>query len=436
MPEKSIRTLIGESCFESLRNERGYYVDKTDSIREILDDGALTSIITRPRRFGKSLMLRTLQSFFQLDYENPGSTAKQEALFKGLAVLEDRDFCREHMGQWPVILPSFKDVDGEDFEQALNRLALEISNAACQVDFLQDSQKLRPAMRKRIEQLCELTLIAGKPPLNELMLVVTASLATLTDALYQHSGHPVLLLIDEYDTPLTQAWRGGFHAEMGNVLRPMLGLALKGNKALGKAVFTGCLPPAPELLSNGLNNLVTHSVCDSALSDAIGFTETETQKILLDFGLSNYAAEVKALYDGYQFGNTRIYSPWDVLNFCRAADHDHAPSYWVNSSNNDLIHDLVAHAKADLFEIFVRLSKGETVAARVEEAVSSPALDASCPSEHLLSVLLMTGYLTQAGTTAERRTLLRIPNKAVRQCFETGIERRLSAGNSDFSTKA
>lgn len=439
MGTKAIRTLIGESNFEAIRNKGAYYVDKTGFIREILDDGASATLITRPRRFGKSLMMSTLQSFSQIDPDNPGSTTKQEALFKGLTVLEDRDFCRENMGQWPVISISFREVDGNSFEQALNILALQVSSAASQLDFLEDSQKLRPAMRERIGQLCDLPLMVGKISLNELMFVITASLSTLAAALYQHFGRPVLLLIDEYDVPLEKARHSGFYNDMLKVIRPMLGTVMKDAKVLGKAVLTGCLRITHESLFTGLNNFVCHSISDTALSKAFGFTEAETQRILQDFGLSKYAAEVRAHYDGYQFGNTEIYSPWDVLRFCRTADHDQTPdfqSFWLNSSSNDLIYDFIGHANSSLFEIFARLSKGETIAAQIDEAVSYPEIDAEYSPELLLSILYMTGYLTRAGTTAEGLTLLRIPNKAVWQCFEKGIERRFSASNSDFSAKA
>lgn len=433
--------LIGTSDFANNRASGAYYVDKTKFIRAIFEDNALDTLITRPRRFGKSLTMSTLQAFLEMDYGNPASTARQESLFSGLGIMEERDFCDANMGQWPVISLSLKDVGGTTFQRALNQLAVQISQAAVRVRFLRESEKLPAEIREQIGVLCSLSLPGARPSGDELIMAVCASIRNLEHALALHFGRPVVVLIDEYDVPLEKAREGGFYSDMLQVIRLMLGGALKDSGDLKKAVLTGCLRIARESVFTGLNNFVCHSVSDSRLGEAFGFTESETRKVLEDFGLSQYAEDVKAHYDGYRFGDAEIYSPWDVLNFCREASESKSaspsfPPYWVNTSSNSLVYDFVEQADESHFQALSSLLRGEAVPVKVDEAVSYAELDADRSAEMLVNVLYMTGYLTRAGTDSNGCALLKIPNKAVRACFEKCIDRHFSPQGKDFKASA
>lgn len=433
------KALIGTSNFAGNRACGAYYVDKTKHLPAILDDEALATLITRPRRFGKSLMMSTLQSFLEMDYENPSSAERQERLFSGLDVMKDRGFCQTNMGKWPVIALSFKEVDGTTFAQALNQLAEQINNAALRVRFLRDSERLPPEIREKIGTLCDLSSTNSQLSADSLIKVINSSIMNLEHALAMHFGRPVIVLIDEYDVPLEKAREGGFYLDMLKVIRLTLGSALKDSGDLRKAVLTGCLRIARESVFTGLNNFVCHSASDKCLEDAFGFTEAETLAVLEDFGLSQYADDVKSHYDGYRFGEAEIYSPWDVLNFCREARPDAAPlfpPYWVNTSSNSLVNDFIDHADESHFEVLSELLKGKSVPVKIDEAISYSELDADRSASMLMNVLYMTGYLTRAGVSPDGQALLRIPNLAVRECFEKSIDRHFSARGKDFLASA
>lgn len=433
------KLLFGSSSFAGNRACGAYYIDKTKHLRAILDDGFLATLITRPRRFGKSLMMSTLQSFLETDYENPSSAERQERLFSGLDVMKDRGFCQANMGKWPVIALSFKDVDGMTFAQALNQLAEQISNAALRVRFLRDSERLPPEIREQIGLLCDLSSPGARLSADELIAAVCAGIRDLEHALAMHFGRSVIVLIDEYDVPLAKAREEGFFGEMRQVISLMLGAALEDSGDLRKAVLTGCLRFASGSVFTGVGCFACRPASDSRLDEAFGFTEAETRKVLEDFGLARHAREIESRYGGRRFGEAEIYSPWDVLNFCREARPDAAPlfpPYWADTSSNSLVDDFIDHADESHFELLSELLKGKAVPVRIDEAISYSELDADPSPSVLMNVLCMTGYLTRAGVSPGGQALLRIPSLAVRECFEKSIDRHFSARGKGFLASA
>lgn len=426
--------LVGESSFATLRDAGAYYVDKTQFIRKIFDDGNSVSLITRPRRFGKTLLQRTLQSFFELNYANPGDRTRAASLFKNLNITQDIAFCEKHMGQWPVLFVTFKEMNAADYSKAVSALSRIIGRTAQTYGFLLQSKDMSGFRKTALEQLIHLQFL----PLAAQENFLSNSLQILTQILAETYSRRVIVLIDEYDVPLNRARVNGYYDKMQPLLKDMLGGALKDNPVLQKGVVTGCLRIAKESVFTDLNNFGCHSISDSNLAEVVGFTPEETAKILSDFRLTALADSVRRHYDGYRFGNRDIYCPWDLLSFCRDFRGKNTKdiffkNYWVHTSSNSLITEFLHFADETHLLLLKELLKGNTVKASVSEDLSFAEINASHAPQHLLSLLYCTGYLTSdtplnGGDVA----LLRIPNEEVRTCFEREIDIFFSKKNDNY----
>lgn len=411
---------IGSSSFAQMREKGAYYVDKTQFIKTILNDGGLTSLYTRPRRFGKSLMLSTIASFFEMDYAAPGDATRKRALFEGLAVMEDEDFCRENLAQWPVIHLSLKRVESLDFDNAAFRLKSCLSSLVGRHAYLLNSEKLDEREKRYLQFFSDMNLM----PLDQALPALGECLAFLQACLAKHFGKRVFTLIDEYDVPLQKARRNGYYEQMRDLIRGMFDNALKDNNDLQKGILTGCLRISKESVFTGLNQFKCRSVSTPINSEAFGFTTGEAMKMLADCGLEQYADQAKAHYDGYRFGGSEIWCPWDLVNFCDEtlrAGQICLGNFWINTSGNDLIEEFIEWADDANRELLSRLLDGESAAARLVEDISFDELSQSHSPEMLLSLLYSTGYLTKVADAPDGRAVLRIPNNEIRDCFNRRV---------------
>lgn len=340
---------IGAELFHKLIENDCYYVDKTPFIRTVFKENkADVMLITRPRRFGKTLTMSTFYDFLSLNIENPGDVSFQEKWFKDTKIFEDKEFCSEYMGKYPVIFISLKAVSGNDFLRAYEQLGSTIYKMLCQFDYLAESKKLKEDAVNDFKQLKNEKYLCNPENQN----AVKNSLERLCYWLYLHHGIKPILLIDEYDVPIAKAAHNGYYREMIDIISPFLSNALKTNLYLGRAVLTGCLRAAKESIFTGLNNLLVCSILDTGdddISSGIGFTKEESEEVLSYYGLTGYYEDVRNNYDGYHFGTTHMYCPWDVMNFCndnyRKLSKDknliQAGNYWINTSGNDVIEEFM-----------------------------------------------------------------------------------------------
>ena len=397
---------IGIEFFEEFSKKNFYYVDKTGFIEELLHNGGKVSLFTRPRRFGKTLNMSMLKSFFEIGTD--------KRMFDGLKIAQKRELCEEYMGKFPVIFLSLKGVDGRTFEAAKSQLRMQIGTEAERFWFLKESDRLSENDR---EKYCSLTqLREGSYQMTD--VVLENSLQTLCCLLSRHYGSQVILLIDEYDVPLDKAFQAGYYEEMIALLRGMFNHALKTNEYLYFAVLTGCLRISKESIFTGLNNLKVHTIMDSRYDEYFGFTETEVQKLLRFYGLTDYADAVREWYDGYRFGDSAVYCPWDVMNYCDAllASRNARPqNYWANTSGNAMVRRFIGKADRKTRSEIEHLIEGGSIIKSVNQELTYPELDLSV--ENLWSVLVTTGYLTQRGCDEEGRLELVIPNREIRDLF-------------------
>ena len=307
---------IGSELFHELIESNSYYVDKTSFIKTIFEENtSKVMLITRPRRFGKTLTMSTFYDFFALDPENPGDVSRQENWFKDTKIFEDKEFCAKYMGKFPVIFISLKSVSGNDFIGAYQQLGSTVYKMLCQFDYLAESNKLKADAITDFKRLKNETYLCDPENKN----AVKNSLERLCYWLSEHHGVKPILLIDEYDVPIAKAAHYDYYDEMIDIISPFLGNALKTNLYLGRAVLTGCLRAAKESIFTGLNNLKICSVLDTGkddISQGIGFTEKETGEVLSYYGLTDHYESVRNNYDGYYFGTIHMYCPWDVMSFC------------------------------------------------------------------------------------------------------------------------
>ncbi|MBQ8977626.1 MAG: AAA family ATPase, partial [Succinivibrionaceae bacterium] len=307
---------VGTEVFHKLIEENKYYVDKTALLRTVFKDlGADVLLITRPRRFGKTLTMSTFHDFLALDPSNPGDTSRQENWFRNTEIFADREFCSEFMGRFPVIFLTLKSIAFNNFNDSYSELARVISSLAMNFSYLRYSSELETEEKESFQNLLTFKHLRDISNISDL----TGSLVTLTNLLYRHHKISPILLIDEYDVPVAKAAHFGYYREMINVVGQLLANGLKGNTNMKKAVLTGCLRAAKESIFTGLNNLQICSILDPGkkdISQGIGFTREEVQEVLTYYGLSDYYEEVRNNYDGYHFGTSHMYCPWDVMNFC------------------------------------------------------------------------------------------------------------------------
>lgn len=408
---KNLMLPVGIESFEEIRKNKFYYIDKTELIEQLLQGWGKVNLFTRPRRFGKTLNMSMLKSFFEIGME--------PSLFDGLSISQKEELCEMHMGKYPVIFLSLKDVGALSYEDAVDALVQIIGSEAGRFPFLLNSGKLSETEK---EQYRGFTIIRdGKYWMDGGFLV--SSLKVLSRLLFKHYDQKVIILIDEYDVPLDKAFQHGYYKEMVSLIRGLFGQALKTNDYLQFAVLTGCLRVSKESIFTGLNNFKVFSSDDIRYDEEFGFTDAEVQKILEDYNLGEHFSEVKDWYDGYRFGDADIYCPWDVINYLDdlVADPKASPkAYWINSSGNDLVKRFVDKADQTTKNEIEQLIAGEAVEKRVRLDLTYNEIDNSI--DNVWSVLFTTGYLTQAGRPESGVFKLIIPNREVREVFVYQIQ--------------
>ena len=400
---------IGIDGFEKIMTNDFYYADKTLFIKELLQNWGEVNLFTRPRRFGKSLNMSMLKCFFEVGAD--------PALFDGLKIMQEKELCEKYMGKFPVISISLKGVDGRDFESASAALRTIIGNEAARFRFLNNSDRLTDDEKESYAQLTEVgSSQGGIYTMTE--KVAVASLKTLSQLLSRHFGQKVILLIDEYDVPLDKAFQSGYYDEMLSLMRNVLGNALKTNDSLYFAVLTGCLRISKESIFTGLNNLKIHTISDVRYDEFFGFTNSDVDELLEFYGLSSYKGVIRDWYDGYRFGDTDVYCPWDVINYCDEllADPDAEPeNYWANTSGNDLIRRLLKKADQSTKNDVECLINGGSVTKTIRQELTYREIEDSI--DNIWSVLYSTGYLTCRRRVPGKKMELALPNREVRDLF-------------------
>ena len=404
--ENTLKLPVGIDSFDKIRKNGFYYIDKSGLIEQLVQLGGEVTLFTRPRRFGKTLNMSMLRSFFE--------TGTDASLFDGLYISGNKEICDEYMGKYPVIFLSLKDVDGLKYENAKYRIMELIGREAERYFFLGDSDRLSENEKEQYKTM--IALQNGKYSMDE--NVLTSSLRLLSHLLFQHYGEKTVILIDEYDVPLDKAFQNGYYQEMVSLIRGLFGMALKTNDSLQFAVLTGCLRISKESIFTGLNNFKVLSILDSRFDEQFGFTDQEVQKILDDYELSSHFKETKEWYDGYRFGKADIYCPWDVINYVEQLRYDPEAvpqDFWSNSSGNAIVRRFIDMADVSTKNEIERLIAGESIEKNVTPELTYDELDKSI--ENLWSVLFTTGYLTHKGRTESGKYRLVIPNREVRNLF-------------------
>lgn len=400
----TLKLPVGIDDFKKIREAGFYYVDKTKLIEQLLQSWGEVTLFTRPRRFGKTLNMSMLKSFFEIGAE--------KSLFQGLYISEKEKLCAEYMGKYPVIFLSLKGVEGLHFADAQKMLMTIINNEVRRHYYLKTSDKLTVEDRKQFEKML----------LNEDVNLVD-SLRLLSQLLYLHYDQKVVILIDEYDVPLDKAFKNGYYQEMVSLIRGLFGQALKTNEFLQFAVLTGCLRVSKESIFTGLNNFEINSIVDIEHEEGFGFTDAEVMQMLKYYHCTNRYSDIKEWYDGYHFGNADIYCPWDVINFVKKllTDSNAKPSaFWINSSGNDLVKLFVDKADQSTKDEIERLVARESVTKRIRLDLTYDEIENSI--DNVWSVLFTTGYLTNIGNPESGVYELVIPNREVHEVFVLQIQ--------------
>ena len=407
---------IGIDGFEKLRTNDFYYVDKTLFIKELLQNWGEVNLFTRPRRFGKSLNMSMLKSFFEI--------GSDPALFEGLKIMQEKDLCERYMGNFPVISISLKSVSGLNFKAASAALKNIVGKEAMRFQFLLESERLSETEKNSYKRLIKIgTTSEAIYDITDATLI--DSMQTLSQLLEKHYGQKVILLIDEYDVPLDKAFQRGYYDEMVSLIRSLFDNALKTNASLYFAVLTGCLRISKESIFTGLNNLKVHTISDVRYDEYFGFTDADVDKMLAFYGLSSYKDVIRDWYDGYRFGKTDVYCPWDVINYCDellAAPSAPPENYWANTSGNDLIRRMLKNANQTTKNEVEELLNGGKVTKRIKQELTYREIDDSI--ENVWSVLYATGYLTGMHVEQEDADIFRlwIPNGEIRKLFYELVE--------------
>ncbi len=412
----TLKLPVGIENFEEIRKLGFYYIDKTRLIEQLLQGWGKVTLFTRPRRFGKTLNMSMLKSFFEIGTD--------ESLFEGLYISGNKELCDKHMGKYPVIFLSLKSVEGLKYEDAIYRITELIGIEAQRFEFLAESDRLSNNEKAQYKAL--IALDNGKYSMDDDILV--SGLQMLSHLLYKHYGKKTVILIDEYDVPLDKAFQNGYYKEMVSLIRGLFGKALKTNEFLQFAVLTGCLRVSKESIFTGLNNFEINSIVDIAHDEQFGFTDDEVRKLLTDYDRAERYPDVKEWYDGYHFGNTDIYCPWDVINFAKKLVFDPSarPSaFWINSSGNDMVKRFVDKADQTTKDEIEKLVAGGFVEKQLRLDLTYDEIDNTI--DNLWSVLFTTGYLTTAGEvrlpdSESYAYKLVIPNKEVREVFVLQIQ--------------
>ncbi len=397
---------IGIENFEKLRKEDFYYVDKTGLIRDLLYNWGEVNLFTRPRRFGKSLNMSMLQTFFSVDSDI--------SVFHGLEIMKETELCEKYMGKYPVLSISLKGVNALTYETAFKMASRVIQETALKLEDLLESPRLSEGDRNSFREMLEREMDEA---------VLFGSLRELSRLLEKHYGRQVIILIDEYDVPLAKAFENGYYDQMVFLVRSMFEQALKTNDSLKFAVLTGCMRISKESIFTGLNNPKVRSVSDVEFDEFFGFTDSEVQELFAYYGLEKHLETVKTWYDGYRFGNVDVYCPWDVLNYCDVLRKDpqaQPQNYWMNTSGNDAVRFFVEKAKNQTTKREIeRLIAGEEITKEIRQELTYKEMYQNI--ENVWSVLFTTGYLTQRGRAEGNRLRLVIPNLEIRNIFTEQI---------------
>jgi hypothetical protein len=402
-----------------------YYVDKTGFIIDLLHNRGKVNLFTRPRRFGKSLNMNMLKSFFEIGCDR--------TLFDGLKVAQEKEICEEYMGQYPVVSITLKGVDGRSFDTAKEALKVIVGETAGRFIFLRESDKLTAEEKARYAALISVRE-DGAFAMSDAEL--ESSLRTLSYLLSMHYGRNAIILIDEYDVPLDKAFQNGFYEEMVSLIRNLFNNVLKTNDSLEFAVLTGCLQVSKESIFTGLNNLKVFSITSPSFGEYFGFTDQEVKDLLAYYELSDHYESIKAWYDGYRFGNAEIYCPWDVINYCfeLRADREAPPEdYWSNTSSNSMVRRFIDKADQTTRDEIERLIAGETIVKEIHQELTYNDLDSSI--ENLWSILFTTGYLTHRGREEGKKYYLAIPNREIRELFVYQIREWFRDASSSDTSK-
>lgn len=405
---------VGVSDFEQIRKNGYYYIDKSGMIAEILKtESTAVTLITRPRRFGKTLGMSMLSSFFDI-------RKNSRPLFKGLEIENEIELCAKWMNQYPVVFLSFKDVDGLTFKSAYDMLSDTVTDLYKKHLYLMDSDKINPYDQKIFKRMVE-----GEASVTE----VKKSLSLLIMLMRAHYGKPVILLLDEYDVPVAKASSHGYYAEMLEVIKALMSTALKDNTSLKFAILTGCLKIAKESIFTGTNNFVSDTITASRLNEYFGFTQMDVKQLLKDADALNHADAIKVWYDGYHFGDFDVYCPWDVMNYLQDLQRNPVSkpaSYWKNTSDNEIIRSFIDYAGSTITGKMETLMAGGYITQRVEENLTYDYLHSS--EDNLWSILYLTGYLTRVKDNELPEPLpdgvsaLMIPNAEIQEIFETTVK--------------
>lgn len=409
---KSKMLPLGTDSFLKLRENDFYYVDKTLLIKELLTNWSEVYLFTRPRRFGKTLNMSMLRCFFDIGMD----TSENRTFFDGLAITDEAELCEKHMGKYPVIFVSLKEINCLDFPAARKKLAEILHFEIERHQYLIESTTLSDYDKKTYLDMLECKSDDD----------IESNLYVLSKLLYRHFKQKIVLLIDEYDVPLDKAYHAGYYDEMIILIRNMLHQVLKTNEYLFFAVLTGCLRVSKESIFTGLNNIRVNTISDVAFDEYFGFTDEEIKAMLAYYGLSDQYQTIKEWYDGYRFGNTDVYCPWDVINYCcdlLQNPNAQPQAYWSNTSGNDIVRKFIYKTQNIVQKREIEaLIAGETVQKRIKQTLTYPELDSSL--DNLWSVLYMTGYLTKCGeSTGEYNDIftLEIPNREIRMIFKEQI---------------
>lgn len=403
---------VGISEFSEIRKNGYYYIDKTGLIEELVkNSGAKVTLITRPRRFGKTLAMNMLAEFFDIRKDS-------RQLFEGLNISKNQDICGGWMNKWPVLFISFKRVDGLNFQDAYAMLRSVITEICAEHKYILDGNNISEYDRKTLENIIEQKASATE---------IKNSIVSLTRAMEIYYGKPVILIMDEYDVPIAKAGPNGYYAEMLDIMKGIM-QSLKDNQALRFAVVTGCLKIAKESIFTGTNNFVSDTISNSRLNEYFGFTQNEVNKLLEETGATAHADDIREWYDGYRFGNIDIYCPWDVMNYVRDLQYDPSArpaGYWKNTSDNAIIRSFIEHSGASVTKKLETLLSGGYIMQSLDEDLTYDYLHSS--EDNLWSIMYLTGYLTKMKDKLVKENIpagmsaLKIPNAEIKEIFQTTI---------------
>ena len=443
----------GKDNFAELKDKNRYYVDKTPYLKQVFAvDDADILLFTRPRRFGKTLLMNMFESFLNINYEKPGDTTIHQNYFKDTKIFDDKEFCKKYMGQFPVLSITLKDVQGKNFKAAYLKLAEVVSAKANEFYFLKNSPNLNDKEKAKFDLLCDEMYL--KRADEEAQSYATSTIKSLVSMLYRHFKKQVYVLIDEYDVPLAKAQANGYHKDMVTLMSSFLGFLKdpqkdpeKKTSIISKVVITGCLKVAKNSIFTGVNNLTVNTVIstDMDLTGIIGFTKDETYKFLEDYEMDDYATDVKNNYDGYKFCDKEMFCPWDVVNFIKENYKNNlnghtelvkANNYWANSSSDSALGEYLGYLTDSDTRKMQDLVDGKSISFILNDSMNYDSLSEHDPND-FWSLLLHTGYLTldwdksnnkelRINTVSNNDVFVRIPNLEIQNCFKDSIQRRFN----------